>query len=194
MLSPLQARKKEVRAHFRGLQASFEEEDFKAWNRALVPHLLSSLKKIAPLAMVAAYRSRPREAALSPVFGLPFQFCFPRVISDSRMEFRHVKRAKEDSEFEVGAYGILEPRAEHPVVDTRLMAAVFIPLLAFDENGGRIGYGKGYYDRMLADFSGLKIGVAFEWQRAGEPLPMEAHDRRLDLIVTERKVREIRGV
>ena len=192
MLSPLQARKKELRAHFRGLQASYDDEDFKAWNQALVPHLLSSLKKIPPLSLVAAYRSRPREANLGPLFGLPFQFCFPKVTSDTAMEFRHVQKAKEETEFDVGAYGILEPKAEHPVVDVRLMKAAFVPLLAFDENGGRIGYGKGYYDRMLASFSGIKIGVAFEWQRAGEPLPMEAHDRRLDLVVTERRVREFR--
>lgn len=189
---PLQAEKKELRAHFRGLQASFADEDFQAWNRNLAPLLITSLKKIPPMSLVAAYRSRPREASLGPLFGLPFQFCFPKVTSATAMEFRHVKRAKEDSEFDVGAYGILEPRPEHPVVDFRLMAAVFVPLVAFDERGGRLGNGKGYYDRMLAGFRGLKIGVAFEWQLYGHALPMEPHDARLDMIVTEKGVRELR--
>lgn len=192
MSSPLQDRKKLVRAHFRGLQASFDEQDFLGWNRSLATLLISSLKRVKPLSMVAAYRSRPREANLGPLFGLPFQFCFPKVISDAQMEFRHVKRAKEDSEFDVGAYGILEPRAEHPVVDIRVMEAAFIPLLAFDEQGGRLGYGRGYYDRVLAGFHGLKVGVAFEWQCSREPLPMEAHDSRLDLVVTEKRLREFR--
>lgn len=127
-----------------------------------------------------------------PVFGLPFQFCFPKVLSGSLMEFRNVKKAKEESEFDIGAYGILEPKLEHPVVDHRVMAAAFIPLLAFDGNGGRLGKGKGYYDRILADFPGLKIGVAFEWQYSSSPLPMEAHDRRLDLVVTDKALREFR--
>lgn len=193
MSLPLPALKREIRSHFRGLQASFDEEDFLAWNQSLAPLLISSLKKVPPLALVAAYRSRPREANLRPVFGLPFQFCFPKVISDSEMEFRQVKKAKEDSEFDTGAYGILEPRSDHPLVDPRVMAAAFLPLLAFDEQGGRLGYGKGYYDRMLARFPGLKIGVAFEWQRSAEPLPMEAHDHRLDLLVTEKRIRDFRA-
>lgn len=189
---PLQAEKKELRAHFRGLQATFADEEFQAWNRGLAPRLISSLKKVAPMSMVAAYRSRPREASLGPLFGLPFQFCFPKVTSATAMEFRQVKRAKEDSEFDVGAYGILEPGPRHPVVDFRLMAAVFVPLMAFDERGGRLGNGKGYYDRVLTGFPGFKIGVAFEWQLYGGPLPMEPHDARLDLVVTEQKVREFR--
>jgi len=108
------------------------------------------------------------------------------------MEFRFVKKAKEDSEFVLGCFGILEPRTEHPLVDPRAMSAAFIPLLAFDALGGRMGQGKGYYDRMLANFAGLKIGVAFEWQFSSSPLPKEAHDQKLDLVVTEKQVREFR--
>lgn len=108
------------------------------------------------------------------------------------MEFRHVKRAKEDSEFDVGAYGILEPRAEHEVIEPSIMAAAFIPLLAFDAQGGRMGQGKGYYDRFLAEFKGIRIGVAFEWQFSPSPIPREPHDELLDLVVTEKNVRDFR--
>lgn len=184
--------KQAVRAHFRNLQSSFSDDQFRDWNRALTPRLLSTLKNVPPLSFVAAYRSRPREASLLPVFGLPFQFCFPKVLSPTAMEFRNVKKAKEESEFDIGAYGILEPKPEHPVVDHRVMAAAFIPLLAFDAYGGRMGYGKGYYDRILADFAGVKIGVAFEWQYSPNPLPMEAHDKRLDFVVTDKALREFR--
>lgn len=184
--------KKAVRAHFRGLQASFSDDQFREWNLALTPHLLSTLKNTPPQSRIAAYRSRPREASLRPLFGLPFQFCFPKVLSNTEMEFRLVKRAKEQSEFDVGAYGILEPKEEHPVVEPREMAVAFVPLLAFDGQGGRMGYGKGYYDRILAGFTGLKIGVAFEWQLSSETLPMEAHDERLDVVVTEKTIRRFR--
>ena len=192
MDSQTQALKKDCRAHFRNLQSSYSDDQFREWNRALTPKLLSTLKAVPPLSFVAAYRSRPREASLMPLFGLPFQFCFPKVLSASAMEFKHVKRAKEEDEFQIGAYGILEPKPEHPVVDHRVMAAAFIPLLAFDARGGRMGYGKGYYDRILSSFPGLKIGVAFEWQFSHNPLPLEAHDVRLDMVVTERSLREFK--
>jgi 5,10-methenyltetrahydrofolate synthetase len=189
-MDPLQARKQASRAHFRSLQSSFSEDQYRDWNRALAPPLLSALKKVPPQSMVGAYRSRAQEASLLPVFGLPFRFCFPKVVGEGLMEFRWVPKAKEDSEFETGAFGILEPRAGHPLADPCAFRAAFVPLLAFDSSGGRLGYGKGFYDRVLADFSGLKIGVAFEWQHSSEALPMEAHDQRLDMVVTEKRVRE----
>lgn len=183
--------KKQCRAHFRGLQANFSEDDFRGWNQALAPQLLSALKLVLPRSYVAAYRAFPREASLLPLFGMPFHFCFPKV-KPGGMDFRHVAKAKEVSEFEVGAYGILEPKLEHPVVEPREIAAAFIPLVAFDEQGGRMGQGKGYYDRFLAEFKGIRIGVAFEWQRSDTPIPREPHDELLHVVVTEKRVRDLR--
>lgn len=59
-----------------------------------------------------------------------------------------------------------------------------VPLLAFDRAGYRLGYGKGYYDRLLSETSGLAVGLAFACQEVAA-VPCEAHDRPLDLIVTE---------
>jgi 5-formyltetrahydrofolate cyclo-ligase len=59
-----------------------------------------------------------------------------------------------------------------------------VPLLAFDRSGYRLGYGKGHYDRLLAEGVGPTVGVAFACQEEPE-LPREAHDRPLAMIVTE---------
>jgi 5-formyltetrahydrofolate cyclo-ligase len=59
-----------------------------------------------------------------------------------------------------------------------------VPLLAFDRAGYRLGYGKGYYDRLLTETSGLAVGLAFACQEVSA-VPREAHDRPLDLVVTE---------
>ena len=68
-----------------------------------------------------------------------------------------------------------------------------VPLLAFDEEGCRIGYGGGYYDTTLAHYREMKdiiaIGIAYEAQKWPENLPVEAHDEKMDFIVTEKKVR-----
>ncbi len=86
------------------------------------------------------------------------------------------------------AFGVLEPRGDYrrdmaPPPDS----LVLVPGLAFTESGWRIGYGGGYFDRFLAEFSGRKIAVAYALQLIPE-MPVEAHDIPMDLIVTESRV------
>lgn len=60
-----------------------------------------------------------------------------------------------------------------------------VPMLGFSEDGSRIGYGKGYYDRLLQKYPHIyKIGLAFSCQKCDE-IPTTAHDIRMDLIITE---------
>src|SRR5205085_1415379 len=66
--------------------------------------------------------------------------------------------------------------------------AIIVPMLGFDKNLHRIGYGGGYYDKFLATQpQAQKIGVCFEVCRVKE-IPIEEHDVKLDLIVTEGKI------
>jgi 5-formyltetrahydrofolate cyclo-ligase len=87
------------------------------------------------------------------------------------------------------AYGIAEPpaSAEEVVPD-----AVLVPMLGFDADGHRLGYGGGYYDRTLDAVrrgrSVLAIGIAYAGQEFPQ-LPRETHDHALDMIVTEAGVR-----
>ena len=84
---------------------------------------------------------------------------------------------------DVGAFGIPVAARPRPVVPTERTLAL-VPLLAFDQDGRRLGSGKGFYDRFLAQFPGVAIGVAFAVQEV-ERVPTEPHDRRLDGVVTE---------
>jgi 5-formyltetrahydrofolate cyclo-ligase len=87
-----------------------------------------------------------------------------------------------------GGFGTLVPLPETGTVEP---AVLLIPLLAFDAQGRRLGYGKGHYDRAIARLqamgSVLTIGVAYAAQEVAE-VPTEAHDQSLDAIVTERGV------
>jgi 5-formyltetrahydrofolate cyclo-ligase len=82
------------------------------------------------------------------------------------------------------------PRNEFRLLDQ--VEAVLLPLAAFDRSGNRLGYGKGYYDRFLAQLSsGVKrIGLAFAIQEA-DVIPAMPHDQPLHMIVTEREVIEV---
>ncbi|MBI3329498.1 MAG: 5-formyltetrahydrofolate cyclo-ligase [Nitrospinae bacterium] len=89
-----------------------------------------------------------------------------------------------------GYGGILEPRPEHrrPVAAGEL-DLVMVPGVAFDVQGTRLGFGKGFYDRLLQEIpcDVPKLGVAFDFQVVPQ-LPRQPHDITMDGIVTESRV------
>jgi len=98
-----------------------------------------------------------------------------------------------DSELEPGAFGILEPkssnRREFPLREIELMV---VPGVAFDLDGYRLGYGRGYYDRALRRVSSenpkaLFVGLAHDFQVLDE-LPRGKADVPVDVIITEKRM------
>lgn len=85
-----------------------------------------------------------------------------------------------------GSFGTFNPRGGRTASPGDWDVTI-VPLLAFDRRGYRLGYGKGYYDRLLAADRATTIGVAFGMQEVST-LPTEAHDIPLDWVVTEREV------
>ncbi len=96
-------------------------------------------------------------------------------------------------EFFCGYQGIREPRKDPHKHFTPQMAEaadplVLLPGVVFDRGKGRLGYGKGFYDRFLSEFSDIQsAALAFSCQIT-KKLPMEVHDKRPDFIVTEDEV------
>ncbi len=84
-----------------------------------------------------------------------------------------------------GAFGILEPSEESPEIPITEIDAFICPGLAFDQNGGRLGRGRGFYDRILAKArkDALKIGVCFPEQMVPSTFP-EAHDVQMDVVIS----------
>ena len=93
-----------------------------------------------------------------------------------------------------GQWGIREPKADAPEVDPDIL---LVPLLAFDRAGYRLGYGAGYYDMTIKRLRGMKtvtaVGIAFAAQEVPE-IPRTPRDERLDLVLTEREVIDLRGL
>jgi 5-formyltetrahydrofolate cyclo-ligase len=92
-----------------------------------------------------------------------------------------------------GSFGILEPRPEAAAADPDIL---LVPLLAFDRRGHRIGYGAGYYDMTITLLRARKsvaaVGLAFAVQEI-PTVPATPRDARLDLVLTEREVIDLRG-
>lgn len=80
-------------------------------------------------------------------------------------------------------FGVREPKSGSPVVPWKQLDLVLVPGLAFDRRGARLGRGRGFYDRLLVDCAGHRCGVAFDAQIV-EAVPEEAHDRRMNSILT----------
>ena len=111
----------------------------------------------------------------------------PKVITKERMEFYTIRNL---SHLNKSSLGILEPndRCElFPIEKNYIRDALMIlPGLAYDLNGGRLGYGGGYYDRYIEKLNGeiILCGAAFECQCI-EHVPCQRHDARMNIIVTE---------
>lgn len=181
--------KQECRQFFRKLQSTFAPENYFSWNLALIPYLGEILAKVPTPSLVAAYRAMPHEANLSSIFSSGHRYCFPRSNADGTLDYFEVALPNNPNSFVKGRYGLNEPGPEAKRVDPSEIALLFVPMVAFDPGGYRLGQGKGYYDRFLANFKGQAVGVAFSWQEAAGHLPVEAHDQPLSTIVTELGVR-----
>jgi 5-formyltetrahydrofolate cyclo-ligase len=88
-----------------------------------------------------------------------------------------------ERDLRIGRYGLREPSERCLQGQLNWLDLTLVPGIAFDLHGCRLGRGKGYYDRLLADVSGAKCGVAFDEQIV-ESLPIEPHDVRLHCILT----------
>ena len=83
----------------------------------------------------------------------------------------------------VGKFGVREPADVCVEVPLNQLDLVLVPGIAFDARGGRLGRGKGFYDRLLAGVRGAKCGVAFDEQLV-DAVPVGPHDIRLNCILT----------
>lgn len=128
-----------------------------------------------PAPLIAALRSRGHTIAL------------PRVVRKSERLAFHVYEP--GATLVPGVFGLSQPAPDWPEAVPDVLV---VPLLAFDDQGNRLGYGAGFYDRTLADLRSCKkvlaVGYAFAGQEA-PAVPHHAGDQPLDWVVTEERAR-----
>ncbi len=110
----------------------------------------------------------------------------PRCISGTEMKFYVIHSFDELLE---SAFGVLEPIPEQSEELTDFTKSVcIVPGLSFDVKGYRLGYGKGYYDRFLADYVGETVGICY-CDCVRFRLPINRYDKPVDMLVTENYIR-----
>ena len=148
----------------------------------VVREIAAYLSERPALKVVAVFAALPGEVNLRT---LPMEiervWVFPKVEGDD-LVFHDVRDF--DRDLEKGTYGILEPKAELGQIRIEEVDIFLCPGLGFDPKGGRIGRGKGFYDRMLkqARPDALKLGVCFGYQLV-EGIVMEEHDVRMNGVI-----------
>lgn len=96
-------------------------------------------------------------------------------------------------DLEEGSFKVMEPKEDcREVSNFSSNTVCIVPAVAYDREGYRIGYGKGYYDRFLRRYSGTKIGVVFS-ELIFDRLPKGRYDHAVDYLVTEKGVIKING-
>lgn len=115
----------------------------------------------------------------------------PRCIPGTReMVFREIASC---SDLVPGDFGLLEPDPERcPAAELSGRTFCAVPGFSFDEEGFRLGYGKGYYDRFLSVFRGFSAGLCYSGC-VRKSLPRGRFDRKVNAFVTERYIRRISG-
>jgi 5-formyltetrahydrofolate cyclo-ligase len=135
---------------------------------------------------IAFYMAKGKEVSLSKAIGKSFvkgkKVYLPKTwLKERRLTFHRVYSF---SDLVPGPFGLLEPNPKNEEADLGSLEVIFIPGLAFDVKGYRLGYGGGFYDRVLRETRALKVGVCYSFQLV-ESLPVEPHDVPVDLILTE---------
>ena len=183
--------KRAIRARIVQARRAISAETLAAGSVAIARRVLALIGPDAT-PTVSAFWSLEGELDTRPLLkvlaALAIPVVLPRMVGKGQpLEFRRWEWGEPLVE---GPFSVLEPPEGAPLGRPDL---VLTPLLAFDGQGNRLGYGGGFYDRTLRQLRSdgqpvTAVGVAFEWQ-ASDALPAEAYDQRLDLVVTDRAVR-----
>lgn len=110
------------------------------------------------------------------------KFVLPRIIpKEKKLSLFEIETL---DDLEKGTYNIPEPLTHLPQVTPEELDLAIIPGVAYEKNGHRIGYGGGFYDRLIKKLSCPTIGVAYDFQIV-KNIEGEDHDEKVDILVTE---------
>lgn len=117
------------------------------------------------------------------------RLALPKCIDkNGNMLFYYIKSAEDLID---GMYGIKEPATDELADSFSDSDICIVPGLSFTEDGYRLGYGKGYYDRFLQNFPGTSIGLCYE-DCLAQSLPIDQYDKKVNYIITDKTIYKIK--
>ena len=178
--------KQELRIRFKALRQDMAPEERIENDRRIVS-LLCNTWQYQSADTIVTYVSTPLEvdtkALITRALADNKRVAVPYCVDNTRdMEFYYIGSI---DELKKRTFGVLEPMAEPENLVTNFSGSIcIVPGLAFDRQGYRLGYGKGYYDRFLADYRGFTIGICYK-SCMTHLLHRGRYDIACDMVVTE---------
>lgn len=186
----IKEQKKQLRADYFALRRSLDPLKKEQMDQKIVS-AFTSLVSYRYAEVLLLYYPRPDEIDIRPVITAALaagkKVALPRCKSGGQMDFRLIQS---ESDLTLGTFGLMEPKEDCPIFDLTeenkgvLMA---VPGLAFDKEGYRLGYGRGYYDRYLDGQKITTAGLVYS-DFVAHRLPHGRYDLPVHFIVTEKGV------
>lgn len=191
--------KSDLRKLYLTKRSELNEIQFLQLNEQLVSQVILYIKDLPANQTIASFFPIAHKHEIQTILlheqlvNFPFlhTLVFPRVESENNMCFYKIDST---SDIEISNWGIPEPKSQvKNLVKPQDLQIIFIPLLAFDKQGHRVGYGKGFYDQYLSKCSPnlIKIGLTL-FDEISVIDDIEPTDVALDIIITPFEVRSMK--
>jgi 5-formyltetrahydrofolate cyclo-ligase len=178
--------KKQLRQEANRRLAAIDRFYFNESNKCIIANLIS-LMEYKSAKRIFTYFSVNKEIDTRVLIGGALksgkQVFIPQALEDGTLCFREYRK---DDQLQKGRTGMAEPLDSAPEAKPQSGDIVIVPGLCYDLEGYRLGYGGGFYDRLLADCPALSIGLCRERMLINR-VPREEHDVPVDIIVTENR-------
>ncbi len=182
--------KNKLRAEVKAAREAIGEAE----RKSLDEKIMRGFKNLASFRfaeILLAYYPLPEEVNILPLIeealAMGKRVALPKCKEGGEMTFYYIRSL---DDVESGAFGIYEPKEgliPYDITESR-PAIMLIPALAYDKFGYRLGYGRGFYDRFVNAFGGVKAGLCYRAFLKNEPLPRGRFDMAVDYIVTDKGV------
>ncbi len=189
-MNDVQNEKKLLRSSFKAIRTKLSS-DFVISRSEIIYKKFTKLINIRKFNSICVYISFNNEVLTNSIVDLALKsgvrVAVPYVVNDFDMKLKFINNYNNDIHFQ-SRLSNPEPKLDLEDADISDISMFIVPALAFDEKCNRLGFSKGYYDRMLdSNKNALRIGLAYDYQIL-PTLPKESHDEILDLIISENKI------
>jgi len=195
-MTPIKREKDAIRKEFSKKRDEIDIKEREARSNKICT-LAESLVSFRHADIILMYAPIKSEIDVMPIFREAIakgkKVAFPRCNVEERTMKFHFVTSEDD--LSPCAYGIREPREDLPVYDpesTKGVAICYVPGLAFDVYGYRLGYGKGYYDKFMHKFNGCTIGLVYS-EFVVNALPKGRFDCHCDIMLTEKGIKQLKA-
>lgn len=185
MDTSMAARKKKLRQTICAFRVEMTNKKRRENDHA-ISETIMGISKWRDARVVCLYMSQPEEVDTKELLADLFNHKKIVVLPRSEKYGLILHKIVSITDLTLGSYGILEPKLRCKIIPLENIDLFIVPGLAFDRHGYRLGWGKGYYDKLLANSTAPKIGLAYDVQVIAE-VPHTSYDVPMTMVVTEKE-------